>query len=154
MSYLIGVVGLIAQGAAVVLTVISTIITAIKGNQSSDKTEKGALRAAAGFLGISVLFALLSIISGIALASTRGCNKKNRIFFFIVFGLFIVCYIIALVIIGIYMRKRAAAGDEAGARDLRSALIMPLVAIALYIFGFILVYIFVGRRLRAARALC
>lgn len=154
MSFYVAIAGAIFVGIGHVLVAVSTIITAVKGNQSQDKTEKGALRAAAGFLGVSILFSVLAIAAGIVLAGTKNCSKKNRIVFLIFLGLFVICYIIALVIIGIYMRKRQQAGDTAGARDLRSSLVMPIVAIPLYLIGFILLYVFLGRRMRAAARFC
>lgn len=154
MSWYVGLAGIILNGVGHTLVAIATFITAIKGNQSSDTTEKNALRAAAGFLGISILLGIISVILGIVLAGTKGCSKKNRIAFIIFFILFAISYIIALVIIAIYRNRRNAAGDTAGARDLNAAFYLPLVAIPLYLIGFVCLYVFIGRRLRTASRAC
>ena len=154
MSWFVGLAGIILNGVGHTLVAIATFVTAIKANQSEDPTEKGALRAAAGFLGISILLGFISVILGIVLAGTKGCSKKNKIAFIIFFVLFAISYIIALVIIAIYRNKRTAAGDTAGARDLNAAFYLPLVAIPLYLIGFVCLYVFIGRRLRAASRAC
>jgi Na+/melibiose symporter-like transporter len=149
---LIAGVGMIAVGH--ILTAISTLIVAVKGNQSEDKTEKGALRAAAGFLGVSILFGTLMVILGLILASTKGCSKKNKIGFIIVTIIFAICYIIALVIIYIYMKRREKAGDTGGARDLRASFVQPLVALALYVVGGVILFIIIGSKVRKLAKVC
>lgn len=154
MSQYVLIAGAVSVILAQILTAVATIIAAVKGNQSKDTTEKGALRAAAGFLGVSILFAFICLISGIILAGTKGCSKKNRIIFLFFFILLIISYVIALVIIVIYRNKLTKAGDTAGARDLNSAFILPLVALGLYFLGFILIYFVLGRRLKSIGKVC
>lgn len=154
MSFYVGLAGLILNGLGHTFVGIATVITIAKANQSQDPSEKGALRAAAGFLGVSILLGIISVILGLILAGTKGCSKKNRIAFIIFFILFAICYIIALVIIAISRNKRTAAGDTGGARDLNAAFYLPLVAIPLYIIGFILLYVFLGRRIRTVSKVC
>lgn len=154
MSFWVAIGGGICIAVGHILTAVSTLIVAVKGNQSENPTEKGALRAAAGFLGVSILFGTLMVILGLILASTRGCSKRNKIAFIIVTIIFAICYIIALVIIYIYMKRREAAGDTAGARDLRASFVQPLVALALYIVGGVLIFIVVGSKLRKAARVC
>lgn len=154
MSFYAAIAAVVCIAVAHILTAVSTVIAAVKGNQSKDKTEQGALRAAAGFLGISIGFGTLVVISGLILFGTRGCSKRNRIFFIFVTVLFVICYIIALVIIYIYMKRREKAGDEAGARDLRAAFTQPIVAAILYFVGFILLYVVIGSKLRKVARVC
>lgn len=154
MSFYVGLAGIILNGVGHTLVAISVIITATKANQSEDQGEKTALRAAAGILGISILFSIISVILGIVLVGTKGCSKKNRIAFIIFFILFAITYIIGLTIIGIYRKRRSDAGDEVGARDLQAAFYLPLAAIPLYIIGFICLYVFLGRRMRTVAQNC
>jgi arginine exporter protein ArgO len=127
----------------------------VKGNQSEDTTRKGALRAAAGFLGVSILFATLALISGLVLASTKGCTKKKTKWVFILAVILLaICYIIALVIIYVYQRRDEIAGNTAAARDLRSSFVMPLVAIGLYTLAFVLLYLALGSKLKKLKKAC
>lgn len=154
MSWYVAIAGIIVIGVGHVIVAVSTIIAAVKGNQSLDATTKGALRAAAGLLGVSILISFIALILAMILMGTKGCSKKNKIAFLVFFLLFAALYITALTIIYIYWRRREKAGDAPGARDLRSAFIMPLVAIPLYIIGFLLIYFSIGRRLSRVGKMC
>jgi hypothetical protein len=155
MSQYVLIAGAIILGLGVTATGVATIISAVKGNQASDPTKKGALRAAAGFLGISILFALIILVLLFRLLALKGCGGRGaKIALLIFIILFAISYTIALVILKVYINKLAAANDTAGVRDLNAAFYLPIVAIPLYIVGFILFYVVLGRRLRSARQMC
>ena len=155
MSQVVLIVGAIAEIVAIILTVAATITTAVKGNQSVDPTRKGALRAAAGFLGISILFALITLVSAFYLAAAGKCSKKkSKVLFIIALILLVICYIIFLVILRIYQVRAEQAGDSAGATSLRASFVLPIVALALHALAFILFFLVFGRRAKALQKYC
>lgn len=148
---------LIAGAACVlvgfILDGVSVGITIAKSKQSSTTQDKTTLRVAGIFLGISMIFLLFTLVSAFFVLAAKQC-RRTRIVFLIFALLAAICMTIAFVIIRIYVKKKADAGDTAGARDLSAAWIMPLVALPLFLVGLILLYSVAGRRLRSLNRVC
>lgn len=130
---------------AQVLNVIAVVITAVKGNQSEDPGEKAGLRAAAGFSGLGLGFIILSMVLIFVALATRGC-KRRRIGLIISIVLASICLIISLVLMWVYMQRREQRGDEAGARDLRSAFWLVIVSLILHIVAFVIFWVVIGKK--------
>lgn len=154
MSFYVAIAGVVAIAVGQILVAVACVISSVKGNQTEDLTERRSLKVASYFLAFSILFGILTLISGFVLLGTKGCSKANRIFFGVVFAIFAICYIIGLTIIYIYYRRRVKSGDTASARDLQSAFVLPLVAVGLYILGFILLFAVIGKKLRKVGKVC
>ncbi len=154
MSQYVLIAGVALELVGLIMVGVATAITYVKGNQAADQGTKSALHAAGIFLGISMIFALVALVTGFILLSTKGCSKRNRIIFLIFFILFAISYIISLVIIYVYWKRAQAAGSTSNARDLSSAFVLPIVAVILYIIGFILVYAVIGKKLRTLGKVC
>lgn len=154
MSFYVAIAGVACIAVGQTLVAIACVISSVKGNQTKDLTERRALKVASYFLAFSILFGILTLISGFVLLGTKGCSKANKIFFAVVFIIFAICYIIGLTIIYIYYNRRRKSGDAASARDLQSAFVLPLVAVGLYIVGFILLFAVIGSKLRKVGRIC
>jgi len=154
MSFYAAIAGVACIAVGQILVGVACVISSVKGNQTKDLTERRSLKVASYFLAFSILFGILTLISGFILLGTKGCSKANKIFFGIVFSIFAICYIIGLVIIYTYYMRKKRAGDTASARDLQSAFVLPIVAAGLYLLGFILLFATIGSKLRKVGKVC
>jgi hypothetical protein len=153
MSFYVVIGALIVEVVAQILTAISTVILAVKGNQAKDNTEKGSLRTAAGFAGISILFVFIMMIAAFKALAIRGCKKKP-IVFFIFLILSVISLTIALVIAFVYGNKFQAAGRTQDAQNVRGAAINILVALLLHAIAFVILWIIIGRKLGKIGKVC
>jgi cellulose synthase/poly-beta-1,6-N-acetylglucosamine synthase-like glycosyltransferase len=154
MSQYVLIAGAVFEIIGGILVGSATAVTYIRGSQSTDPNQKNSLHVAGIFLGISLIFSLVSLVTGFILLSTKGCSKRNKIIFIIAFSLFLISYIIALVILYVFKTRLQSAGNTDEASALNSAFILPIIAFFMYVVGFILFYVVLGKKLRGIAKAC
>ena len=148
MSFYVLLASGISALIGVTASVTSAVIALVRSRQSEDPNEKRSLLVASYFIGFSIVFAILCIISGLTLVSTKGCKKKSKLFFIIAFIALALALIIGLVIIAVFRTRAAREGRNDVATALNAAIYLPIVSLGLYILSFILLYVALGRKLK------
>ena len=155
MSQYILIAGAVCEIIGTILVSAATGVTYIRGSQASDTNEKTSLHVSGAFLGVSLIIAIICLISGFILLGTKGCGHKfNKIIFIISFIIFLILYIVALVILYVFKTRLQNAGNTEEASALNSAFILPIVGLGFYILGFILFYAVLGSKLRKLAKVC
>jgi amino acid transporter len=154
MSQYVLIAGVVCELIGTILVAASTGVTYVRGSQSSDPNQKNSLHVAGAFLGVSLIIAIIVLITGFITLGTKGCSRKVKIAFIIFFVIFLILYIVALVILYVFKTRLQSEGNTDEASALNSAFILPIVGVGFYILGFILFYAVVGKRLKSVGKVC
>lgn len=153
MSFYVAIAGVIIGAVGVVSIATAALILRVKSNQQENLSDKRSLLVASIFLGVSIVFLLLTFISLFVTLAAKGC-KRSKVPLIIFFILSLISLIIAIVITRIFVSKKAKAGDTNSVRDLQSAWILPLVGLGLMAVSFVLLYIVIGRKFKKVTKIC
>jgi Na+-transporting methylmalonyl-CoA/oxaloacetate decarboxylase gamma subunit len=154
MSQYVLIAGAVSEIIGLILVASATANTYIKGSQATDTSQKSSLHASGIFLGISMIFAIISLVSGFITLGTKGCSRKAKWIFIIFFTLFVISYIIALVILYVFKTRLQSEGMTDEASSLNSSFILAIVGVGFYLLGFILFYVVIGKKLRSVGKIC
>lgn len=154
MSFYVLIGAAVLEVVGVVLLTTAALILRVQSTKQTNKSDKTSLLVASIFMGLSILFVIMTLIAVFKNFAAGKCKSKRG--GLIIYGsLALICLIIAVVIALVFRNKAKKNGDAAAVQALKSAgYYLPLVALILMTVGLILFLIIIGRKIRKFSKVC